>query len=68
MTTKAESATLACSVCDQQIDACYFCDEEDCGVAVCYTCISIALRQMERQPHDHGDNRSQDRSRGARRL
>jgi hypothetical protein len=54
MNTKAEAAMLSCSNCSAQIDVCYFCDEGDCPKAVCYTCISIALGQMERQPHDHG--------------
>jgi hypothetical protein len=54
MNTKAEASVLTCSNCGAQIDVCYFCDEGDCVAAVCYTCISVALRQMERQPHDHG--------------
>lgn len=54
MNTKAEVAMLTCTNCGEPIDVCYFCDEEGCVVAVCYTCISIALRQMERHPHDHG--------------
>jgi hypothetical protein len=54
MDTTAEETTISCSNCGAQIDVCYFCDEGDCVAAVCYTCISIALGQMEVQPHDHG--------------
>lgn len=54
MSMGSEVRVLLCSNCGAQIDICYFCDEGDCPKAVCYTCISVALRQMERQPHAHG--------------
>jgi hypothetical protein len=54
MSMQGEVQVLRCSNCGAQIDACYFCDGVDCPKAVCYTCISVALRQMERQPHAHG--------------
>lgn len=54
MRMESETRVLLCSNCGMQIDVCYFCDEIDCPNAVCYTCISVALGQMERQPHAHG--------------
>ena len=54
MSMERDVQMLLCSSCGAQIDICHFCDEVGCPKAVCYTCISVALRQMERQPHAHG--------------
>lgn len=53
MSMESETRVLLCSICGVQIDVCYFCDEVGCPKGVCYTCISVALGQMERQPHAH---------------
>lgn len=54
MRMESETRVILCSNCGMQIDVCCFCDEIDCPKAICYTCISVALGQMERQPHAHG--------------
>jgi hypothetical protein len=48
------SASLCCSGCSTRIEECAFCDEPDCGVAMCYGCLNVALGQEMPQPHAHG--------------
>ena len=54
MGIKADAAGVRCSTCRESIDMCYFCDEPECPKAICYTCIAVALKQMEPHPHAHG--------------
>jgi hypothetical protein len=35
--------THRCCDCDRDIDACAFCDGDDCGHAVCHLCLLVAL-------------------------
>jgi hypothetical protein len=51
---RPELVVLTCTVCRREIDCCEFCDEIDCGVAICYRCASLALGQAIPQPHRHG--------------
>ena len=51
---EAEVRLLVCTSCNRQIESCAFCDEPDCTKAVCYSCVSIVLRQRIAQPHTHG--------------
>lgn len=51
---KTEVRMLVCTSCGRQIEACAFCDEPGCTTAVCYSCVSIVLRQRIAQPHTHG--------------
>jgi hypothetical protein len=46
--------TSTCSTCDERIEACEFCQREECGSAVCYECLNEALGQGIHRPHDHG--------------
>lgn len=46
--------TLVCKGCDRGIDACAFCDEEDCGDAICYRCMVVELGETIAGPHEHG--------------
>ena len=45
---------LICSVCGRGIDCCEFCDETDCGTAICFRCLSLALGRALPHPHPHG--------------
>ncbi|MGH2571976.1 MAG: hypothetical protein ACRDGU_00535 [Actinomycetota bacterium] len=51
---KDEQATLRCSECGYEIDCCEFCDERDCGPAICCECVHLALGELIAQPHTHG--------------
>jgi hypothetical protein len=54
-TKEAEAlAELVCSECHCSIDACAFCDEAGCAVAVCYGCLIEGLGETAPQPHTHG--------------
>lgn len=53
-TDPREPILLICSECQREIDCCEFCDETDCGAAICYRCVNRALGQAMPQPHRHG--------------
>jgi hypothetical protein len=54
-TTEAESKPgLVCSDCHCDIECCAFCEEEECGAAICFGCMVVDLGQTRAQPHDHG--------------
>ncbi|MGI8616068.1 MAG: hypothetical protein ACR2L4_04700 [Actinomycetota bacterium] len=48
------TAMLICLVCGRPIDLCEFCERIDCGTAICYRCLNLALGQAIAQPHQHG--------------
>ncbi len=48
------AAATTCSRCGTRIEECAFCDEPDCGPAICYDCLNVALGQAVPQPHVHG--------------
>ncbi len=52
----SENATAAtrCSRCGRRIDECACCNEPDCGAAICYRCLNVAVGQEMPQPHAHG--------------
>jgi hypothetical protein len=55
MTTEtARSDRHVCTGCGKTIDACCFCDGEDCPCALCYMCVVVGLGESLRHPHDHG--------------
>ena len=45
---------LVCAGCERALEACAFCDSEDCGEATCYRCMIVDLKETLTQPHDHG--------------
>jgi hypothetical protein len=45
---------VACLHCGKKLDECAFCDERDCGAAICFECVVSDLRQSLPQPHKHG--------------
>jgi hypothetical protein len=45
---------LICTRCGAAVERCGFCDREDCGDALCYRCVRIALGSEAPQPHGHG--------------
>lgn len=45
---------LACTTCDDPVECCAFCDEEECDRPICYGCLNEALGQAVAQPHGHG--------------
>lgn len=49
-----ESADLRCAGCDEPIDCCEFCDRSDCKEATCFQCISLGVRVVTEEPHEHG--------------
>jgi ribosomal protein L32 len=50
----AESVVLRCSGCDRELEVCAFCDEADCGHALCFHCVLIELKAEVPEPHAHG--------------
>ncbi len=52
--SQEESGVTRCSRCDKPIDECACCDEPDCGAAICFDCLNVALGQKMPQPHAHG--------------
>ena len=47
-------APTRCSRCGTRIEECVRCDEPDCGAAICYRCLNVAIGQQKPQPHVHG--------------
>ena len=45
---------LRCGVCDEVLDECAVCNEEDCRAAECYECLVKAIGQAIGRPHAHG--------------
>lgn len=54
MNTPPDEIVVRCSSCELEMDVCSFCDEAECAKPVCFTCVAVALKQMEPQPHAHG--------------
>ena len=52
--TKEKQIALVCLGCDRSLEWCSFCDEVDCGAAVCYRCLVIALGESAPTVHAHG--------------
>jgi hypothetical protein len=48
------SEVARCSDCDREIEFCFFCDEPGCEHALCYRCVTLALREEVAEPHGHG--------------
>jgi hypothetical protein len=53
-TTMAAEGAFVCRGCDREIEACAFCEADDCGEAICYRCLIVDLRETVPQPHQHG--------------
>lgn len=47
-------AALVCAGCGRELEACAFCESEECGEATCYRCLVIDLGETLAQPHEHG--------------
>jgi len=45
---------LVCEGCGRSVEACYFCDGEDCGDPICHRCLTVDLRETVAHPHEHG--------------
>ena len=45
---------LRCSGCEREIEWCSFCDDERCGVSLCYRCVIIELGEALPPLHAHG--------------
>jgi hypothetical protein len=43
-----------CQRCDVVVEACFFCEREECPDKLCYRCVRIALGQEVPEPHRHG--------------
>ena len=43
-----------CSGCGKEVEECACCDEPDCGAAICFGCLNLAVGQEMSQPHAHG--------------
>ena len=48
------AAVVDCSACHKAIDGCELCERPDCPTAICYRCLSVAVRQASPDLHDHG--------------
>jgi hypothetical protein len=48
------SERTACSHCGRSLECCGFCEREDCGHAVCTSCMRVELRQALPVLHPHG--------------
>ena len=49
----AEGA-MVCAGCERRIEVCAFCDEVECGVAICYRCLIFEVGESVAHPHRHG--------------
>jgi hypothetical protein len=45
---------VVCRGCDRQIEACAFCETEECAEAICYRCLTVELGETVVTPHTHG--------------
>jgi hypothetical protein len=54
MNSVDELRQVICKRCDEMIEVCELCEQENCPHALCYHCVRIVLGQEEPQPHDHG--------------
>ncbi len=43
-----------CLRCGAIIEACAFCERDDCREQLCYRCVRVAVRQQVVEPHGHG--------------
>jgi hypothetical protein len=43
-----------CTECGRGIECCWYCEEDDCGVPICYRCLAEALGTYLVGPHEHG--------------
>jgi hypothetical protein len=50
----SDSTVLRCTHCDRDVEVCSFCDEAECGHALCYRCVVLSLREEVAEPHGHG--------------
>jgi protein-arginine kinase activator protein McsA len=48
------TVALVCAGCDRSLEDCAFCDEVDCGCAVCYRCCRAAIGESMDPVHAHG--------------
>ncbi|HEX6331885.1 MAG TPA: hypothetical protein VF129_11460 [Actinomycetota bacterium] len=49
-----DPTVLVCTGCGRGIDRCELCERAECGTALCYRCVNLALRQAVPEPHAHG--------------
>jgi hypothetical protein len=49
-----EVTLLACVECGRDIDVCAFCDEAQCGAALCYRCVNRLLYLASDSHQDDG--------------
>ena len=54
MTSIEKPRSVICARCDEKIEVCDLCEQENCERALCYHCVRIVLRHEVPQPHDHG--------------
>jgi hypothetical protein len=54
MDTMAGEVIVRCTDCDRELEACSFCDEVDCGHALCYRCVALTVGSEITEPHVHG--------------
>ena len=50
----ARDGAVICEGCARGIELCAFCDDAECGEAICYRCLILELGETIAQPHDHG--------------
>jgi hypothetical protein len=43
-----------CEKCGKRIEVCDLCEDPECKHVICHDCLSVALDERKRQPHEHG--------------
>jgi hypothetical protein len=43
-----------CTECGRRIECCWCCEDDECGVPICYRCLARALQLQLAGPHEHG--------------
>jgi hypothetical protein len=45
---------VRCDKCGKQIEVCDLCEDPECKHVICHDCLTVALDERKRQPHEHG--------------
>lgn len=54
MSTSTEDRTVVCVACGREIEACYCCENAECGAAICARDVILRTGESIAQPHTHG--------------
>jgi hypothetical protein len=53
-TAASREPQTSCRDCERSLEACAFCERQECPEAVCFQCLRVGLKESIAEPHGHG--------------